>query len=960
MNGACIQNFWIGLKQINLIYGEDMQTLIAIVSKISNTGLLYWIKSKGELSAKIFNELSNDPDSILLINPSLAWHEFKFEKLSVVNFLPGVTDNSALALKDLINLYHEDDYVSAVHSGNLYFDNNSVAYNPLIESYLEYDKLFLIKNLIPTPKDVEINHQGVEYFDLSKLSDLELLQLSNEKKWALSLAELKAIVDHFYNSKNNYRLNKGLEKHPTDVEIEIIAQTWSEHCKHKIFGAEIEFYENGKTLTIDSLYKTYIKGATKEINKPWAVSVFSDNAGIVDWDESNYLAIKVETHNSPSALDPYGGALTGILGVNRDILGTGLGFKPIGNTNVFCVGNWDETAELPKRIKHPREILKGIHRGIEDGGNKSGIPTVNGAMAFDDNFTGKPLVYCGTIGISPKSSQGRDNAFKYHESGNLIMMSGGKVGHDGIHGATMSSIAMNETVPNTMVQIGDPFTQKKLLDFILKLRDLGLMEGITDNGAGGLSSSIGEMSEKTNGAFIDVSTIPLKYKGLAPWEIVVSESQERMSFAIAPENLNKVLELSKSYNVETTMIGEFQNTGHFEIKNKATTVGLIDLDFLHNGIPKLKLTAKKGMVPTNFREWKTNKVQKLKISNLSDSLKKVIADKNIVSKKSFTESYDHEVMAATIVKGLDGIAQNSPNDGGAIWLKSHNGNQQKAVAVGNGLQYMFSAVDCELMAKLSFDEAMRSVVVMGANPDKIAMCDNFCWPDPIKSESNLDGEHKLYQLVKTNMGIYDIATKYQVPLISGKDSMKNDFIEGDIKISVPPTLLMSSIGLIEDVNLIKKSAFSANQYVYKIGPNFGKNYFGHFLAKYYEVESKHEFAWDLNDSKDFYSKYYKNLDLISAAHDVSEGGVIISLTESLFLNKLGISLDNRLTIEELFSEYPSQFVVSIKEDKKSQFEEVFQNQFVFLGATNSKGIIQYNNESIEVVELQNIWSFEWK
>jgi phosphoribosylformylglycinamidine synthase len=937
-----------------------MQTIIALISKVNDDGLIYWIDSKKPIDSKLFDELNNDPDTILLINPINEWHEFKFKKLSVVNFLPGVTDNSALVFKDLINLYHEADDILSVHSGRLYFDFENIQYNSLIENFNHYDHAFLTKNILPAPFDVEINHQGVLYYDLFNLSKSELLKLSIDKKWALSFEELEAIKEHFYKDNNQYRLEKGLEKHPTDVEIEIIAQTWSEHCKHKIFNAEIDFYEDRINYKIDSLYKTYIKGATKVINKDWAVSVFSDNAGIVDWDEYNYLAIKVETHNSPSALDPYGGALTGILGVNRDILGTGLGFKPIANTNIFCVGNWDESNPLPSRIKHPRNILTGIHRGIEDGGNKSGIPTVNGAMAFDDHFTGKPLVYCGTIGIAPKKSNNRDNAFKYHESGHLIMMAGGKVGHDGIHGATMSSIAMNETVPNTMVQIGDPFTQKKLTDFILKLRDLGLIEGITDNGAGGLSSSIGEMAERTNGAYIDVSLVPLKYRGLSPWEIIVSESQERMSFAILPENLDTVLELSKKYNVETSMIGEFQNTGYFEIRNKQTTVGLINLDFLHNGIPRLKLSAKNEKQNSKYQEWKTFKVEKSPIVDLENCIKKVIADKNIVSKKSFTENYDHEVLAATIVKGLDGQKQNSPNDGGAIWLYPHNGNAQKAIAVGNGLQYMFSSIDCELMAKLAFDEAMRSVVVMGANPDKVAMCDNFCWPDPIKSESNLDGDYKLYQLVKANQGLFDIATKYKVPLISGKDSMKNDFIEGDTKISVPPTLLMSAIGLIERVSEIKKTAFKENQLVYRLGLDFGKNYFGHFLAKYFTISSNHQFNWNLTESIAFYQHYHRHIDLISAAHDISEGGAIISLSESLFLNHLGINIAEDLSIEELFSEYPTQFIVSIHPSQKIEFENTFKNYYLYLGKTDNSATIKYKNECIKLSEVFKVWSFEWK
>ena len=941
-----------------------MKTIIVLISKIDQKGLIYWIESEKEISNEMLTELSSDPDTQLLLNPKSQWSSLEFKTVSIVSFLPGVTDNSANVFTELLNINSKSSEIKNVHSGMLYFDNDSPSYNSLIEKLNVYQKIELIEGKIEFPKNVNVKHYGVEYFKLENLTDRELLKLSQEKKWALSLEEMKAIKEYYSQEKTKkVRLEKGLNPDPTDVEMEIIAQTWSEHCKHKIFNAEIELLETKNNVdskkTIDSIYKTYVKGATKKINAPWAISVFNDNAGIVDWDENNYLAVKVETHNSPSALDPYGGALTGILGVNRDILGTGLGFKPIANTDVFCVGEWDEQEKLPSRIKHPKTILKGIHRGIEDGGNKSGIPTVNGAICFDENFTGKPLVYCGTIGLAPKKSNNRDNAFKYHEEDQLIIMSGGRVGLDGIHGATMSSIALDENVPNTMVQIGDPFTQKKLADFILHLRDLGLIEGITDNGAGGLSSSIGEMSEKTNGACIDISTIPLKYPGLAPWEIMVSESQERMSFSIKSENLEKVLKISKDFNVESSAIGKFENTGFFEIKNNLSTVGLIELGFLHNGLPRLKLKARK-IEDYKKSKWKKNEITKRKITTLADSLNTVIADKNIVSKKYFVENYDHEVMAATVVKGLDGLKQNSVNDSGAIWLQPHGGDKMKAVAVANGIQYMFSDVDCELMAKLSFDEAMRSVVATGANPEKVAMCDNFCWPDPIKSEQNPDGEHKLYQLVKTCQGLFDISTQYKAPLISGKDSMKNDFIEGDLKISIPPTLLMTSIGLIEDVNSIKKSAIKdVGRLLYQLGPKFEPNYFGHFLAKYFQVESNNVFNWDLEATINFYKKYFDNLNLIESAHDVSEGGTIVALSEMTFQNRLGVELNSELSLEFLFSEYPGQIVVSVCAENQSTFEETFKDQFTYLGATNSTFQIKYKQESISLETVESQWSYKW-
>jgi phosphoribosylformylglycinamidine synthase len=937
-----------------------MNTVIALISKVENLGQVYWIETDKEIPIKMIQELNNDPDSFVLVNPTREWGEVPGDIFTFINFLPGVTDNPANVFKELIYLFDNSIQINNIHSGMFFTDTASNDFNELIQRKYTISKKDLIDNKLAPPKNVQINKRGVKQINLSTFSDSELQDLSKESKWALSLEEMQTIKNYY--SKDDHirqRSTFDLPAEPTDLEMEIFAQTWSEHCKHKIFNADITYTDEKETFTVNSLYKTYIKGATKEINAPWAVSVFNDNAGVVDWDEYNYLAIKVETHNSPSALDPYGGALTGILGVNRDILGTGLGFNPIANTNVFCVGEWDESAPLPKRIKHPKDILRGVHRGVCDGGNKSGIPTVNGAICFDENFTGKPLVYCGTIGIAPKFSKNKDNKNKYHQAGDLIVVAGGRVGLDGIHGATMSSIQLDETVPNTMVQIGDPFTQKKLSEFILALRNEGLITGLTDNGAGGISSSVGEMAQKCNGALVYLDRVPLKYSGLSPWEIFVSESQERMSFAIEESNQQSVIELAHKFGVETSFIGVFTNTGFLEIKSESKTIGLVNIDFLHNGLPNLKLNAH-WMGKTENKSWKVKNISKIDSNNLEFITKTIIQDKNIVSKKSFIQNYDHEVKAATIVKPLGGISQSSPNDGGAIWLKPHGGNPDTAIAISSGIQYMFSHIDTDLMTKLSFDEAMRGVVSLGANPLKVAMTDNFCWPDPIISSSNPDGEHKLAQLVRSCRALYEIATSYNVPLISGKDSMKNDYIDESVKISVPPTLLMTAIGKVESLENLKKSAISENKLVYKLGLDFGSKYFGHFLAKYFEFESSEQLNWKLSESVELYERIHSHLKMFQSIHDVSEGGVLIAIIESMFLNKVGLNIDKSFSIEELFSEYPSTFIISIDESDRLDFEKVFSKNFVFLGKSNNSQVLNINSFSLKIPELFNLWSYQWK
>jgi phosphoribosylformylglycinamidine (FGAM) synthase PurS component len=390
----------------------------------------------------------------------------------------------------------------------------------------------------------------VETIPLLGKSDQELLNLSKDMLLALSLEEMKAIQQHYSEEKTKTsRAELQLPADPTDVELEMLAQTWSEHCKHKIFAANIDYEdsETGEKKTIQSLFNTYIKQTTEDLwdKRPFLRSVFHDNSGVIAFDEKTLVCFKAETHNSPSALDPYGGAITGIVGVNRDILGTGKGAKPIFNTNVLCFGDPNTPeADIPRGLLHPRQVLEGVHKGIVDGGNHSGIPTVAGGFVFDESFKGKPLVFCGTGGIIPAEILGEEGHINHIEPGDAVVMVGGRIGKDGIHGATFSSLALDEESPTSAVQIGDPITQKKMTDFLLEARDLGLYKGITDNGAGGISSSLGEMAETSGGVRIDLHKCPLKYQGLAPWEILVSESQERMSLSVDPTKLQDFLALS--------------------------------------------------------------------------------------------------------------------------------------------------------------------------------------------------------------------------------------------------------------------------------------------------------------------------------------------------------------------------------------------------------------------------------
>ncbi|MCP4397791.1 MAG: phosphoribosylformylglycinamidine synthase, partial [bacterium] len=467
-------------------------------------------------------------------------HDPQYRSYIIVAKLPGVTDDEGSSaqktLADQLNI-SLDTNTQHIFSKELFLIERPLTQEQLklIAEELLGNKLIehfgygALNDSVPDDysyvPEVHIDiHEKAEAIDIF-VPDEELLELSKEKVLSLNLAEMKAIQQYYSDPQvKEQRSQAGISELPTDCEIEVLAQTWSEHCKHKEFSAVIHYenLERGEKKTIDSLFNTYIKGSTETVRKQleqrgntWLVKVFSDNAGIVKINEKSYFIWKVETHNSPSAIDPYGGAITGIVGNNRDPLGTGVGgARLLFNTNVLCFGSPFYDKPLLSGQLHPKRIFEGVRKGIEDGGNKSGIPTVNGAIIFDDRYAGKPLVYCGTGGVMPAEYKGKPSWDKAIDAGDRIVMAGGRVGKDGIHGATFSSSEIDEHSPQSAVQIGSPITQKLMSDFLERACKAGLVKCSTDNGAGGLSSSIGELASISNGAIVNLEKVPLKYSGL--------------------------------------------------------------------------------------------------------------------------------------------------------------------------------------------------------------------------------------------------------------------------------------------------------------------------------------------------------------------------------------------------------------------------------------------------------------
>ena len=901
-----------------------------------------------ELSDAELNVIASEPlcDAIIQEYSIDAPSARDFDFLVEVGFRPGVTDNVGRTAREAIEyvtgrplgegrgVYTSVQYLL---KGNISRDDveriaTGLLCNTLIQRYQIVDfSSFSSGTAAPLgiPKVIGEPHAAVREIDLN-VSDDELVAISRDGVLALSLEEMK-IIQAYYKKQEvaAERRRMGLTENPTDVELEAIAQTWSEHCKHKIFSSTIDYCdENGNREEIRSLFKTCIQGATKKVredlgDRDYCLSVFKDNAGVIRFNEENSLVFKVETHNSPSALDPYGGALTGIVGVNRDPFGTGKGARLIFNTDVFCFASPFYEKTLPMRLLHPRRIYEGVVEGVEHGGNKSGIPTVNGSLVFDDRFAGKPLVFCGTAGMMPAFINGKPSHEKSINPGDLIVMTGGRIGKDGIHGATFSSEELSESSPVSAVQIGDPITQKRMTDFLLRARDRGLYNFITDNGAGGLSSSIGEMSEACGGCRLDLAKAPLKYPGLDPWEILISEAQERMSLAVPPENIEEFLSLSRRMGVEATVLGEFTDSGYFHICYGEKTVAFLPMDFLHGGLPPMQL---RGV-------WEVKRHPEPKPDekkDYTDDLLRLLSSLNVCSKESVVRRYDHEVQGGSVVKPFSGAENDGPSDAAVIrpLLESFEG-----VVVSHGICPRYSDIDTYHMMANAIDEGLRNYVAVGGSLDLVAGLDNFCWCDPVQSEKTPDGEYKTAQLVRANKALYEYCVAFGIPLISGKDSMKNDYFDGVTKISIPPTVLFSVIGKMEDVRkAVTMDAKRSGDLVYLLG----KTAFELGGSEYYATKGfigNRVPRVDAASALVRYRAYHKAVGrgLVASCHDLSDGGLAVALAETSFAGGFGMAVDlgrmifsgvacDRRDEALLFSESASRHLVTVRPEHREAFE----------------------------------------
>ncbi len=830
--------------------------------------------------------------------------------LATVLLKPGVMDPAALSVIDAAHDLGLD--VQQVRTFRRY---RSLTLTPAVRELL-FRKVLAndaIEQVVSGPLALEHLAVGKPYtfqpltISLRALDDAALVRLSKDGQLALDLAEMQTIKGHF----------ETIGRDPTDVELETIAQTWSEHCSHKTLKGPIDFNDGKSVRRISNLLKETIFGATQEVRRllgpdDWTVSVFSDNAGIVKFVDSHHVCIKVETHNHPSAIEPYGGANTGLGGVIRDPMGTGLGAKPICNTDVFCFAPPDTKPEsLPPGVLRPRKIMNGVVAGVRDYGNRMGIPTVNGAVCFDERYLANPLVFCGTVGLIPVN-----RCEKAAQPGDLIVALGGRTGRDGIHGATFSSIELtseSEQISGGAVQIGNAITEKKLLDVLLQARDAGLYNAVTDCGAGGFSSAIGEMGEQL-GADVHLEKAPLKYQGLSYTEIWISESQERMVLAVPPPHWDRLKRLCDKEDVEATILGTFEKTGRLKLFYESNQVADLDMHFLHEGRPAVVRSAcwPPANGPTAAATTNSTAI------DANDTLRRILGSLNVCSKESIIRQYDHEVQGGSVIKPLVGVREDGPGDASVV---APILGEPTGLAVGCGINPRYGDLDPYAMAAAAIDEAVRNVVAVGADPRFIALLDNFCWGRTERPEV-------LGSLVRAAEACRDLSIALRMPFVSGKDSLNNEYRSASRHITIPPTLLITALGRVPDVRrCVTMDLKEPGNHLLLIGVTRDE-----LAGSHYQLVNGGDGGTvpsvDQTLAPLIFHKMHEIIagrGLVRSCHDLSEGGLAVALAEMAFAGGLGADItaigphDSKLPDEVLlFSESNTRFVIEVQPQRMDE------------------------------------------
>ncbi len=863
---------------------------------------------------------------------------------------PGVTDPvAASTLTAIADFGFKADAVVTLRKYWL-GDLNEAQVQLLIKKLLANDS---IEQAVVGPLNLKQLHVGspakfhLQTVPLRELSADNLVALSKERTLSLTLVEMRTVQQHF----------QTLGRDPTDIELESIAQTWSEHCSHKTLAGRVHYRDERGDRHFNNMLKETIFAATQKIraslgDNDWCVSVFKDNAGIIRFNNDFHVCFKVETHNRPSAIEPYGGANTGVGGVIRDTLGTGLGAKPICNTDVFCFAPPDMPVEkLPPGVLHPRRIMRGVVSGVRDYGNRMGIPTVNGAIYFDERYVGNPLIFCGNVGLIPA-----DKAFKETQPGDYIVAIGGRTGRDGIHGATFSSVELtsqSEKVSGGAVQVGNAITEKMVLDVLLQTRNEGLFSAVTDCGAGGFSSAVGEMGGEI-GAEVWLDRAPLKYDGLTYTEIWISEAQERMVFSVPEKNWARFEAVCAAENVEAVILGKFVPTGNLTLKYHDQVVGELSMHFLHDGRPK---TERQAVYSPRKRAECVVPPPGLKLDH-NATLLELLGSLNIASKEWVIRQYDHEVQGGSVIKPLTGIANDGPSDAAVLRPVL---NSRQGIVVACGMNPRLGELDPYHMAASAIDEAVRNCVAVGADPARIAILDNFCW-------GYTDRPETLGELVRAALACHDVALALGTPFISGKDSLNNEYsydADGQRKtISIPPTLLISALGQVADVQqCVTMDLKSPGNLLYLVGNTRDELAGSHFeMIRGAGILAADDCGSEmprvnLDLAKPTFAAMHQAIKsgTVRACHDLSEGGLAVAVAEMAFAGGHGARVrlaemptdipaaDRSEHFESvlLYSESNTRFLVEVAPNKQAQFEAALQGiPHAHIGEVTETGCVQ--------------------
>ncbi|MFK8026316.1 MAG: phosphoribosylformylglycinamidine synthase subunit PurL, partial [Ilumatobacter sp.] len=834
----------------------------------------------------------------LLVDPLLqrgSW-ELPGGRAVEVGLLPGVTDSAAEAVRTASAMLGLDvehaatslrvEFDAEIEEATLRTVVARLLVNPIIESWSDGTH----EPSHPTGDDVT---GPAVVIPIRGLDDDGLAAVSVERALYLDPQELRVIRDHF----------EGLERDPTDVELETLAQTWSEHCAHKTFRAVISAVEPGDSEASERIpLMAQLRACTEGIDAPFVKSAFVGNAGVVEFAKGTTLALKAETHNHPSAVEPFGGANTGVGGVIRDILG--IAHRPIAITDILCFGPSDlALADLPDGSLHPRRIQRGVIDGVADYGNKIGLPTVAGAILYDPAYTTNPLVFAGCIGSAPTRA--------LHDgphAGDRIVVLGGATGRDGIRGATFSSATMDAStgeVAGASVQIGDPIVEKLLIDVLVGAEDM--YSGITDCGAGGLSSAIGEMAEGV-GADVDLALVPRKYPGLEPWEVWLSEAQERMVVSVPPRGVSALANRCDKHGVGWADVGSFTGDGVLVVRNGDEVVARLETDFLHDGRPQRRMRA---VLPDPRRDQPTNR----STDDPAATLLALLSHPNIASKAATIHRYDHEILGATAVRPLVGAASDGPADGVVLAEPT----DAHGIAIGIGVNPWHGLHDPEAMAFAAVDEAVRNVVAVGADPAKIALLDNFSWGDPRR-------ESTLGDLAAAVDGCCAAAFTFNSPFVSGKDSLNNEYVGGDgERHAVPPTLVITAVGHVPDVDrCITPDLLAPGNVLLLLGTTDTEFAGSHFDLVHGEPADPGVAPAPDTDAAERYRRLHAAIrsGLVASCHDLSEGGLAVGLAEMCIGGRMGATIDTVAHDDRttgLFSESIGRLVVEVEDRNVAAF-----------------------------------------